>query len=143
MGVMAGRRASFASEASGSCAYWAHTWFQLAWSDATALQGKNIATQELLLIVLAAAVWGRRSTGLHVQCLCNNEAVVAVVNSRSCKDGYMLYCLRSLFFFEAEFQFSLVTTRILGNLNTRGCSHGITSHSFSSYPLRSQAPHHS
>ena len=54
---MAGRREPdtfFASDASGSwgCgAYWAHTWFQLAWSNATALQGKNIATQELLPIV--------------------------------------------------------------------------------------------
>ena len=121
---MAGRRepdTSFASDASGSwgCgAYWAHTWFQLAWSDATALQGKNIATQELLPIVLAAAVWGRRWTGLHVQCLCDNEAVVAVINSRSCKDGDMLYLLRSLFFFEAEFQFSLVAAHIPGNQNT-------------------------
>ena len=121
---MAGRRepdASFASDASGSwgCgAYWAHTWFQLAWSDATALKDKNIATQELLPIVLAAAVWGRQWTGLHIQCLCDNEAVVAVINSRSCKDGDMLYLLRSLFFFEAEFQFSLVAAHIPGSLNT-------------------------
>ena len=93
-------------------------WFQLAWSDATALKDKNIATQELLPIVLAAAVWGRQWTGLHIQCLCDNEAVVADINSRSCKDGDMLYLLHSLFFFEAEFQFSLVVAHIPGSLNT-------------------------
>ena len=50
--------------------------------------------------------------------VCKNEAVVAVINSRSCKDGDMLYLLRSLFFFEAEFQFSLVAAHIPGNQNT-------------------------
>ena len=50
--------------------------------------------------------------------VCNNEAVVAVINSRSCKDGDMLYLLRSLFFLEAKFQFSLVAAHISWNLNT-------------------------
>ena len=110
--------ASDASESWGCGTYWAHTWFQLAWSNATALQGKNIATQELLPIVLATAIWGRLWTGLHVQCLCDNKAVVAVINSRSCKDGDMMHLLCSLFFFEAEFQFSMVAAHKPGSLNT-------------------------
>ena len=60
----------FAFDASGSwgCGtYWAHAWFQLAWSKCHSSARKNIATQEFLPIVLAATVWGRLWTGLHVQ----------------------------------------------------------------------------
>ena len=54
-------------------------WFQLACDTVLAMRGKNIATQELLPVVLAGAVWGKAWTGWHVQCLCDNEAVVAVL----------------------------------------------------------------
>lgn len=112
---------TFTSDASGSwgCrAYWKRDWFQLAWDEVAQTTGKNIAIQELLPVVLAVAVWGRAWTGLCIQCRCDNEAVIMVLNSRSSKDKDLMHLLRCLFFFESEFQFNIVAAHIPGNLNT-------------------------
>jgi hypothetical protein len=120
---VAGERApnkSFTSDASGSwgCgAHWETEWFQLAWDNIPEMRDMNIATQELLPIVIAAAIWGRRWSGLCIQCQSDNQAAVAVLASRSCRDKDLMHLLRCLFFFEAEFQFNLVAVHIPGKLN--------------------------
>ena len=117
---VAGKRApdkTFTSDASGSwgCrAHWETEWFQLAWDNTPEMRATNIATQELLPVVVAAAVWGRRWSGL---CQSDNQAVVAVLTSRSCRDKDLMHLLRCLFFFEAEFHFNLVAIHIPGKLN--------------------------
>ena len=45
------------------------------WSDI------HITVKELLPIVLGVAVWGRAWRGYKVTCLCDNTAVVAIMNS--------------------------------------------------------------
>lgn len=58
---------SFESDASGSWgagAVWEHRWFQLAWNHEQENQ-QNIATLELVPILIAAAVWGKYWQG-HV-----------------------------------------------------------------------------
>ena len=113
---------SFGSDASGSwgCgAHWDTHWFQLAWSSVPKMRGKNIATQELLPILVAAAVWGSQWRGRCVQCWCHNEAVVAVITSRGSRDKELMHLLHCLFFLEASFQFSLVASHIPGANNTR------------------------
>ena len=65
-------------------------------------------------ILVAAAVWGPRWAGSTVLCHCDNQAVVAVLKSRSCKDKKLMHLLRCLLFFEAHFQFRLQSSHIAG-----------------------------
>ena len=109
------------SDASGSwgCgAYWGSKWFQLPWSDTECSVEVNIATKELIPIVIAAAIWGRAWTGLVVCCRCDNEAVVAVINKRTSKDAELMHLLRCLVFFEAKFSTRMIATPVAGVQNT-------------------------
>ena len=78
---------------------------------------ENIATKELLPIVIAAAIWGKHWYGKIVLCRCDNEAVVQVLSKRSCKSQSLMHLLRCLFFFEAHFSFHMVATHIKGSTN--------------------------
>ena len=109
------------SDASGSwgCgAYWGSHWFQLAWSNTACRADSNIATKELIPIVIAAAVWGQHWTGQVVCCRCVNTAVVSALNNRTSRDNELIHLLRCLTFFEAKFSCRLVATHISGSRNT-------------------------
>ena len=57
------------SDASGSwgCgAWWNVDWFQIEWKDWPAFANACIAAKELLLIIVAAAVWGPHWEGSSV-----------------------------------------------------------------------------
>ena len=60
--------------------------------------------KELLPIVLAGMIWGRRWVDSCVRCLCDNQAVVACLRSRTSRDMHMP---RTLAFVEARHTFSL------------------------------------
>ena len=97
-----------ASDASGSwgCGAWSRTvWFQLRWDNHAQLF--PIAVKELIPTVIAAAVWGEHWKGRTVCCRCDNQAVVAAINSRSCRESHIMHMLRCLFFIEAHVQCSL------------------------------------
>lgn len=109
------------SDASGSwgCgAFWNTRWFQFAWADSGYSPDVNIATKELVPIVMAAAIWGKYWVGLVVSCRCDNEAVVAVLNSRTSRDYSLMHLLRCLTFFEAKFSFRTVASHIAGVENS-------------------------
>jgi len=109
------------SDASGRwvCgAFWNSHWFQLAWTNTTCTEEVNIATKELIPIVMAAAMWGKAWGGLVVCCRCDNDAVVAVVNRRTSRDQDLMHLLRCLSFFEAAFSFRVVASHIPGVENT-------------------------
>ena len=65
-------------------------------------------------IVLAAAVWGRKWFGLTVQCLCDNSAVVAILNWGNSQDPEVMHLVRCLAFIKAKFQFYLFASHIQG-----------------------------
>ena len=105
------------SDASGSwgCgAYWSTKWFQFAWASSGCSPDTNIATKELIPVVMAVAMWGRFWTGQVVSCRCYNEAVVSVINSRSSKDPSLMHLLRCLTFFEAKLSCRVVASHIAG-----------------------------
>ena len=107
--------ATVTSDASGSwgCgAYWGRKWLQWQWEAAIA--DRSIAVKELLPIILAAAVWGSNWRGWCIECRSDNQAVVAVINSRSSHDDCMMHMLRVLFFVEARFDFVVKATHIPG-----------------------------
>ena len=97
-----------ASDASGSwgCgAYYDSHWFQLQW-DRRSVE-LPIMVKEMLPIVLACTVWGQEWAASCVRCLCDNQAVVACLRSRTSRDGHCMHLLRTLAFVEARHTFSL------------------------------------
>ena len=107
------------SDASGTwgCgAYHGHEWFQLPWAG-TPLSGACIAVKELVPLILSVALWGGHWTGATVLCKCDNEAVVAVITTRSARDKQIVQLLRCLFFFEAHYDCHLVASHITGAAN--------------------------
>ena len=110
---------TFASDASGSwgCgACWAEQWFQLQWHGG--MQDAHITCKELVPIVVATAIWGRHWQNSTVQVLCDNEAVVTIVNKRTTKDTECMHLVRCLAFIKAKFNVDLVASHIKGKLNT-------------------------
>lgn len=59
------------------------------------MRDKSITQKELLPIVIACMLWGIRST---VLAHCDNNAVVEVVNTGSCRDPELMQLLRGLFY---------------------------------------------
>ena len=105
-----------ATDASGSwgCgACWTECWFQLQWH--AGMLESHITCKELVPIVVATAVWGAQWQNMTVQVLCDNEAVVAIVNKGTAKDQECMHLVRCLAFLKAE----LVATHIQGKLNTQ------------------------
>ena len=101
-------RHQLTSDASGSwgCGAWHdHHWFQLRWDGRSA--GLSITVKELLPIVLACAIWGRRWAHAGVCCRCDNQAVVACLRSRTSREKHCTHMLRTLAFIEARHTFSL------------------------------------
>ena len=101
----------------GAGAVWAGRWFQLAWRN-DGEKHSNIATLELIPIVVAAAVWGKHWQVQSVLCRCDNQAVVCAVTARSCRDPNLMHLLRCLFFFESHFQFATHIEHIPGKDNS-------------------------
>ena len=74
------------SDVSGSwgCgAYCGTRWFQWQWEGTSSEW--VIAPKELLPILFALVVWGRRWAGCRIECYCDNMSVVAVINSGRAK----------------------------------------------------------
>ncbi len=91
------------SDASGSwgCGAWyGKSWFQVPWGSWAG--NYSIAAKELLPIVLACATWGHMWHARQVRCLCDNQVVVAALQSRSSRDPGVMHLLRCLVFVEAQ-----------------------------------------
>jgi hypothetical protein len=97
-----------ASDASGSwgCGAWHGThWFQLPWDSRS--EALPIMAKELLAVLLACAVWSPSWSHHRVTVLCDNQAVVACLRSRSCHDHHIMHMLRTLAFIEASLAFTI------------------------------------
>ena len=126
---------SFESDASGSWGagtVWQPCWFQLAWESEQKRQ-QNIATLELVPIMISAAVWGKYWQGQTVLCKCDNQAVVHALINRSCRDPNLIHLLCTLFF-KAHFHFSLHIEHIAGSENL--LADDVSRNSFTSFVQR-------
>ena len=109
---------SFASDASGSwgCgAFFNAHWFQLQWSQEAKTHA--IAFLELVPIILAGILWGKVWANCQVRALCDNQAVVDVIQARYCRDDNLMHLLRCLFFVEAKYSFTIVPEHVPGKHN--------------------------
>ena len=107
------------SDASGSwgCGAWSNLdWFQLPWDQVS--QHFQIAIKELISVLFATVIWGRKWKGCLVMANCDNEAVVVILNSRCSKDSHLMHMLCTLFLIEAHYQFKITAKHIPVTLNT-------------------------
>lgn len=129
-----------ASGAWGAGALWKSNWFQIKWSES--LQEEQIAAKELAPILIASALWGDQWHGTVVRANCDNEAVVAVVNSGYSRDPFIRHLLRCLFFFVATYDFTLTAVHIPDccNILADAISRNNISLFLSSYPQANPRP---
>ena len=78
----------------------------------------NIAWRELYAVVKAAATWGHYLTGRKIIFMCDNEAIVYVINSGTSRDLSIMNLIRTLFYVGAKHQFECRSQHVLGRLNT-------------------------
>ena len=98
------------------CGAWCgNKWLQFQWPDTA--RDLHIAVKELVPIVLAGALSGRRWHRQKVQCLCDNEAVMAVMSSRTSKQLHLMHLLCCVFFIEMLHDFQLSCIHIPGKCN--------------------------
>ena len=67
--------------------------------------------------VVAAVLWGPSWAGRHVVCLCDNSAVVAVVNKGGAKDPTLSHLLRILAFVAAVLDLHITARHLPGIQN--------------------------
>ena len=108
----------FSTDASGSwgCgAVWNSKWIQCKWDSFW--PDKSIALKEFLPIVLACVIWGPLWAHSRVQVLCDNAAVISIVNARTSKRKDIMHLLRYLHFFLAFYDVTIKAVHIPGVLN--------------------------
>ena len=107
--------APLVSDVSGSwgCGTYCGTrWFQWQWEGPSSEW--VIAPKELLPILFALVVWGRRWAGCRIECYCDNMAVVAVINAGRVKDKTLMHLLRCMFFVAAHPDIQIHTNHVPG-----------------------------
>ena len=70
--------------------------------------------QKLLPIVIAAAIRGTGWASKSILCRCDNEAVVSIINSGTCKDPIVMCLIRCLYFIAAKFNLLIPTVHLAG-----------------------------
>ena len=110
---------TFSSDASGNwgCgASWGNAWIQLAWS--AEWRECQIAIKELLPVVLACVIWWPQWQHKQVLVLCDNAAVVQILNAKSSREKTIMHLLRCLHFFCALADIKLRAEHLPGVKNT-------------------------
>ena len=107
-----------ASDSSGSLGFgaiWRNAWLAASWP--ASVPAANITALELFPIVVAAHVWGCQWARLQVEFLCDNHAVVAIINSGSSRDPLSMHLIRRLVLVACQFHFSISARHVPGRHN--------------------------
>ena len=83
-----------AASSGGYAAVLGSNWFAGAWPESW--RSHNIALLELYPIVVAVQLWGQKWKNHCILFLCDNEAIVAVINKQTCLDVYIMVLVREL-----------------------------------------------
>ena len=91
-------------------------WFQVQWPDTWG--AVDIATKELIPVVIAAALWGSRWAGKHVCFHTDNMSVVAILSSQAARTPGLTNLMRCFLFYAAYYRFHFTAKHIPGVQNT-------------------------
>ena len=111
------------TDASGSVgfgAYFNGQWFQDRWPPHMQLnraRGISIEWQELFPIVVACAIWFPHFSGKRIQFWCDNESVVAIINSGHSKAPRIMDLLRFLILISMKHNFFIRARHVPGVSN--------------------------
>ena len=98
--------------------------------------------QELIPIVLAAALWGHSWAGKTVRALSDNMAVVHIINSKQSRNPDVMHLIQCLTLIECAYDFVVVSKHLPGKHNSivdaLSCNHLSTF--LSLYPQASPSP---
>ena len=107
--------ASDAAGAAGFGAVWQNAWFAESWP--LGLISASITVLELFPIVVAAHLWGYCWTRRSVQFLCDNSAVVDIINTGSSRDRASMHLMRRLTLAACRHHFSFSARHVPGHSN--------------------------
>ena len=82
-----------------------------------AQQSLNIAYKELFPIVLSFYIWGEKWRNRRIQFDCDNQSVVAIINSETSKDSHIMKLVRELFLCAARMNFTTFAKHVSGKDN--------------------------
>ena len=74
--------------------------------------------KELVLLVVAAYLWGKHWPGEHVCFHSDNMAVIAIISKGTTKDPLLAHLLRCFSFYSAYFCFHYSAKHVSGVMNT-------------------------
>ncbi len=78
-------------------------WFQIQWPETWG--GVDIATKELIPVVVAAALWGSMWEGKHIYFYTDNMSVVAILSSQAARTPGLTHLMRCFLFYAAYYRF--------------------------------------
>ena len=90
-------------------------WLQCPWHESW--NDVNIATKELVPIIIAVGTWGPRWENQHILFRSDNMAVVEILKSRTSRDPRIMHLLRCLHFLCAKYSIRVSVTHIAGVAN--------------------------
>ena len=112
-------------------------WFQWQWPSEWLSVG--IMAKELVPILFTCVTWGNKLRHRSISFQCDNESLVAAINKGSLKDALVMYLLRCLWFFIAQFDISIAATHlpVVSNTTADHLSRGNLIPAILSYPALS------
>ncbi len=120
----------------GCRANWGSEWFQPKWKGS--IQDAHITVQELLPIVIAAAMWGVHWKGRSIEAKRDNAAAVACINSGTCCPCILV--LLSLYCSKAIICHGWIILGLLLCLKITGISFWLSTHRHTSFPQQFPLP---
>ena len=105
-----------ASGSWGCGANFGSRWFSLSWSQCPAWTDMHISVKELLPIVIACATWGRVMAERHIRAVCDNAAVMVMINKRTSSNSTAMHLLRWLYFSCSRFNITLTLEYVAGTM---------------------------
>ena len=96
----------------GYGAYYQYHWFQGTWNSSQLAM--SIQWKELYPIVLAAATWGPYWSKRRILFLCDNQAVVSILQSGTSRSTEIMSLVRSLHLCAARYNFSHFAKHVPG-----------------------------
>ena len=111
---------TYAASTVGFGGYFNGKWFQGRWPPHMALSketGISIEWQELFPIVVACTIWYPHFAGKRLQFWCDNESVVAIINSGHSKAPRIMDLLRSLTLISMKHNFFVRARHVPGVSN--------------------------
>lgn len=106
------------TDASGMIGYGAvfgNRWFHGTWNDKWA--GQNITLLEFYPIVLAIEIWGHYFANRSILFLCDNEALVKVINKQTSKEPKIMFLMRRMVLYALKLNICIKAKHLPGREN--------------------------